>query len=204
MMDTLILSVQDIRHIVGCIGLDELVDEVIDTLETVCLGHDKTILEIPARAGLVEDHGLLEWMPVGERGRHATIKLVGSDFPGKTELPLSLLQRSLVAVDFLPQAQKEGEAQQLQKHEIGPDLMQLLQGAEQFAGHRIHATVFDSTGFALEDHAVIEVLCNHARALGCSSLCAVETMSQDPCDPYGFLEESADRVETADQLSAAP
>ncbi len=54
------------------------------------------------------------------------INAVGSDFPGKTEIPRSLLVRSLVCPDFLPQAAREGECQQLDPDQIGPDLLQLV------------------------------------------------------------------------------
>ena len=61
---------------------------------------------------------------------HIHINAIGSDFPGKVELPLDLLKQSLVCPDFLEQAKIEGECQQLKDSEIGPDLSGLVKNAE--------------------------------------------------------------------------
>ena len=115
---------------------------------------------------------------------------MGADWPGKTELPRSLLERSFVAVDFLPQAIREGEAQRLERHEIGPDLTELVRGAAQFAAYRDRPTVFDSTGFALEDHVVIGALFDHAARLGLGTSIPIESMAGDPTSPYAFLSSA--------------
>jgi ornithine cyclodeaminase/alanine dehydrogenase-like protein (mu-crystallin family) len=41
------------------------------------------------------------------------VNAVGSDFPGKTELPYGLVESGLVVPDFRPQAELEGECQVL-------------------------------------------------------------------------------------------
>lgn len=121
---------------------------------------------------------------------HLHVNAVGSDFPGKVELPFSFLKRSFVAVDFLQQALKEGECQRLQSNEVGPDLIELVHGASQFSANRLRSTTFDSTGFALEDHVVISVLHSNAREFGYGTTFEIETSSTDPTNPYAFLNET--------------
>ena len=124
-----------------------------------------------------DDSGLKPWVH---------INAVGSDFPGKTEVPLSVLRRSLVCPDFTGQAVKEGECQQLSGSEIGPDLVKIVNNVEAYLRFRDKPTVFDSTGWAMEDHVVIDILLHHARELGCGSAVSIESISADPRNPYKF------------------
>jgi L-lysine cyclodeaminase len=125
----------------------------------------------------------------GDRLRdHVHINAVGSDFSGKTELPYDVLRRSLVCPDFRPQAEREGECQQLSPHEIGPDLPEIAASPEQVAAHRRSWTVFDSTGFALEDHVALSVLVDLASQHGLGTLIAIEHIPADPRNPYEFGE----------------
>lgn len=133
---------------------------------------------------------------VSDEGLHPAVHVnaVGSDFPGKTELPLALLERALVVPDFRAQAVREGECQQLADAAIGPDLCELVNAPDAFAHHRNGPTVFDSTGFALEDYAVAVLLTRYGESLGCGQSVALESLGADPKNPYGFL----------DALAAAP
>lgn len=114
------------------------------------------------------------------------INAIGSDFPGKVELPKALLRRSLVCPDHREQAVKEGECQQLEPHEIGPSLSQLLADEEAFEAYRLRTTVFDSTGWALEDRVGIQLLLDHANRLGLGLMIELEDISDDPLNPYHF------------------
>ncbi len=114
------------------------------------------------------------------------INAVGSDFPGRIELPRALLQRSLVCPDHRDQAIKEGECQQLEPHEIGPSLAELVADEEDFEAHRFRTTVFDSTGWALEDRVGIQLLLDHANRLGLGLMIELEDISDDPLNPYQF------------------
>ena len=124
---------------------------------------------------------------------HVHINAVGSDFPGKTELPLQLLQRSLVCPDFREQAIHEGECQQLEEHEIGPDLVDLVQGHARYTQFRDTATVFDSTGWALEDYVSVKLLTRLAEEAGLGEYVELESVSDDPKSPYGFLDLATER-----------
>ena len=118
------------------------------------------------------------------------VNAVGSDFPGKVELPRSFLQRSLVCPDNRAQAIKEGECQQLESHEIGPSLVELLADPEAYRGHRERTTVFDSTGWALEDRIGIRLLLHHANRLDLGLFLELEDVSDDPLNPYDFEQSS--------------
>ena len=93
--------------------------------------------------------------PVFEDGvtrPHLHVNAVGADLPNKFEIPLALLKRSLVVPDFPAQTALEGECQRLEPADIGPSLIEIVQNPELVAAARDRTTVFDSTGFALEDH----------------------------------------------------
>ena len=79
-METLVLSRGDIRQIVDRVGLDVLMDELIDVLGTALKRFDDTLTLATPRRGFQyqePDPGLLEWMPALEVGKRAMIKLVG-------------------------------------------------------------------------------------------------------------------------------
>ncbi|WP_233595391.1 MULTISPECIES: ornithine cyclodeaminase family protein [Corallococcus] len=123
---------------------------------------------------------------------HVHINAVGSDLPGKTELPRSFLEDSLVCPDFLPQAVVEGECQQLPRERIGPELVSLVQAPEKYEDWRGRSTVFDSTGLALEDQVVTQTLLRHARRLGLGTRVDLESLSNDVMDPYGHVMTDAE------------
>lgn len=118
------------------------------------------------------------------------INAVGSDFPGKFEIPVSLLKRSLVCPDFLLQATKEGECQQLHRDEIGPDMVDLVQNQKQYYDARNQLSVFDSTGWAFEDKIALDLFIDYAIKLDIGTYIQIEsTISEDPKNPYEFLNE---------------
>jgi ornithine cyclodeaminase/alanine dehydrogenase-like protein (mu-crystallin family) len=123
------------------------------------------------------------------------INAVGSDFPGKIELPRSLVRRAFVCADFPEQARREGECQQLDPAAIGASLAELVERADEFALRRSQLTVFDSTGWALEDHAAFGVLLRHAEALGIGSPAERIATASDPWNPYAFLDDAAGGAE---------
>jgi len=127
------------------------------------------------------------------------INAVGSDLPRKIELPLRLLHESLVCPDYRSQAVVEGECQQLAPDAIGPELIDLVKHASDYRPYQLSKTVFDSTGFALEDKAAIQVLLAVAKEIGVGRTLPVESIAVDPMDPYSFAREhiSSDLVRTA-------
>ncbi|MEU9523353.1 ornithine cyclodeaminase family protein [Streptomyces sp. NPDC048224] len=117
---------------------------------------------------------------------HVHINAVGADLVGKTELPLSLLRSALVVPDHLAQARNEGECQRLAEDEIGPDLSTVCRDPESWVKHREGRTVFDSTGYALEDHVALDVLIELAEETGIGERMLIEHLPTDALDPYAF------------------
>ncbi|WP_372425045.1 ornithine cyclodeaminase family protein [Salinarimonas chemoclinalis] len=118
--------------------------------------------------------------------RHLHVNAVGSDIPGKFELPRALLERAYITPDYAAQAVVEGECQQVRPGEIGAELHSLVKAPETFASLREATTVFDSTGCSLEDHVVTEILAAHAARLAIGERLVIESGSCDPMDPYAF------------------
>ena len=128
--------------------------------------------------------------PVVRDGAHRPwlhVNAVGADFPGKQELPLALLERALVCPDLPEQCRVEGEAQWLDPEVIGPDLPTLVQHRQTYERHRDELTVFDSTGWALEDLVVAELFLDLARDLRIGRRIDLESMATDPHDPYALI-----------------
>lgn len=166
---------------VGILGLSASIEtrpvaDIVREADIIC-----TATSIDVGAGPV--------LPDGNFKPGVHINAVGSDFPGKTELPLALLERSLVCPDFREQAVCEGECQQLDVHDIGPDLVELVKRESEFAHARSRASVFDSTGWALEDYVTLNILQRLAQEYDFGQRIQFETVSADPKNPFGFLDD---------------
>jgi ornithine cyclodeaminase len=112
------------------------------------------------------------------------INAVGADFAGKRELPASYLDRALVCPDVAAQCLLEGEAQQLAATDLGPDLAGLVRNRGEYLRYRQLPTVFDSTGWALEDLVAAELVSEHSERLGVGTEIALQPLPADPYDPY--------------------
>lgn len=127
-------------------------------------------------------------VPEGEHRPWLHVNAVGADFAGKRELPAGLLrQASLVCPDVPAQCLAEGEAQQLTADDLGPDLASLVRNRAEWEGHRARLTVFDSTGWALEDLVAAELVAGHCERLGLGTVVELQPMATDPHDPYHRL-----------------
>lgn len=122
------------------------------------------------------------------------VNAVGSDLPGKTELPLSFLEKSFVCPDTLTQACIEGECQQLEPDQIGSSIVEVAKSPNQFADIRTRQSVFDSTGWALEDWVAIELAIELAAEVGVGTSVALELLSADPKNPYDFVRGPESQV----------
>ncbi len=128
--------------------------------------------------------------PVFADGDHRPwlhINAVGADFAGKVEVPIELLLRALVCPDVVSQCLLEGECQQLHGHPLGPDLANLVRDAPTYRSRARDLTVFDSTGWSLEDLVAAEVILGHAERLDAGVLVDLNPALADPYDPYGLL-----------------
>ena len=126
---------------------------------------------------------------------HLHINAVGADLPGKTELPLDLLRNAFVVPDFIAQATSEGECQQLAAEDIGPSITELATTPEAFVNRKHCLTVFDSTGWALEDFVAIQLAIELAADCRIGSRVAIESMKSDPWNPYEELNPTRSSTE---------
>jgi len=88
-----------------------------------------------------------------EPGMH--LNAVGGDCPGKTELHPEVLRGARIFVEYEPQTRVEGDIQQLAPDHPVTELWRVLAGLAPGRQHDGEVTVFDSVGFALEDHAAL-------------------------------------------------
>ena len=125
------------------------------------------------------------------------INAVGSDFSGKQELPKSLLSQCFVCPDDPDQAINEGECQQLEPSEIGPSLVNIVRHPESYHQVKHQRSVFDSTGWALEDQAAVEMFLYYADQFGLGISVQIESNCRDAKNPYAFLDETQTEAATA-------
>jgi ornithine cyclodeaminase/alanine dehydrogenase-like protein (mu-crystallin family) len=118
------------------------------------------------------------------------INAVGSDLPGKIELPISLLRNSFVCPDFPEQAILEGECQQLSRNQIGPSIMEVAADPKSHSQVKSQRTVFDSTGWALEDYVATQLLMRYADELKLGSKIALAGSNSDPWNPYAGISNA--------------
>lgn len=130
------------------------------------------------------------------------LNAIGSDFPGKVEIPLDLLQRAFVCPDFRTQAIREGECQQLTPNQIGPDLFEVVQNRDRYQHVRDQITVFDSTGWALEDHVAMNLFMELAAELRLGTRVQIESIPVDAVNPNYFA--TSRRHETAQRRPTEP
>jgi len=163
-----------------------------------------SIEEITAQSDIVTtatslDVGEGPLFTYGTTKPHLHINAIGSDFPGKTELPKELLKNAFVCPDFLDQAVKEGECQQLSMEDIGEEFFTCIQHPEKYSGLRDQLTVFDSTGLPLEDSVVMKLFLNYAEAMHLGKRLFIERISEDAKSPYEFIKEPALELKSLDQ-----
>ena len=121
---------------------------------------------------------------------HLHVNAIGSDFPGKIELPVELLRESYVCPDFTKQAKIEGECQQLTDDEIGSDLIEVIQNYIEYQYLQDELTVFDSTGLALEDQVVMDLFLDLANEFKIGMEVSLENISGNVKNPYHFFSNT--------------
>ena len=155
---------------VDVVGADDL-DKLVGAVDVLC-----TCTSVDVGAGPVMGDGpVRQWLH---------INAVGADFPGKLELPVELIRRSIVYPDSLAQCLAEGECQQVPASRIGPALPDLVRNEEAHHPNRNKLTVFDSTGWAVEDEIALRLLLELADRHDLGSTFALESIPIDPYDPY--------------------
>ncbi|MEM9888638.1 MAG: ornithine cyclodeaminase family protein [Bacteroidota bacterium] len=121
---------------------------------------------------------------------HLHINGVGADFPGKVEIPLDFLHQSFVCPDFKEQAFIEGECQRLKPAQVNADIIAVMKETAKYEHLKNERTVYDSTGWALQDHVVMELFMEYAKELGVGQYIQIENAPEDAKNPYSFAEEN--------------
>ena len=120
-----------------------------------------------------------------EPGMH--LNAVGGDCPGKTELHRDVLAAAAVFVEYEPQSRVEGEIQQMPAAFPVTELWRVLAGTQPGRTDAAQVTVFDSVGFALEDHAALGFVRDAAAELGIGGAVEFVPRGADPKNLFGAL-----------------
>ena len=120
---------------------------------------------------------------------HVHINAVGSDFPGKVELPMDIIDRSFLCPDFIDQALIEGECQRVNAERIDANLSDITRTPADYKKYQDKISVFDSTGWALEDHVIMNDFLHYASELGIGKEIELEFIPEDSKNPYHFISE---------------
>jgi ornithine cyclodeaminase/alanine dehydrogenase-like protein (mu-crystallin family) len=162
----------------GFLGLDidtsgsDRASTILGDVDVLC-----TCTSVDIGAGpVIDDCETREWLHVNA---------IGADFPGKLELPSAFVNRSFVVPDTLAQCLLEGECQQVSPDCIGPSLSELVRRSDEYEDRRGQLTVFDSTGWAVEDDVALRLAVELATAHGVGDEIQLERLPLDPYDPYG-------------------
>lgn len=128
---------------------------VSETIEGCVRDSDIVVTTTPSRKPIVK----FEWLKEG-----AHINAIGADAKGKEELDPRILKNAKVVVDSWEQASHSGEINVpvakglISKKDIYADIGQVVSGKRKLRRNRKEITVFDSTGLAIQDVAVADLI----------------------------------------------
>ena len=72
--------------------------------------------------------------------------------------------------------------------------MELIQSNEAYQSTKYGKTVFDSTGWALEDQVVLDLFLDLAKEFNIGLEVCIENISEDAKNPYHFLLKSVEAI----------
>ena len=156
--DVEVVEAEDLARLVESV-------DILCTCTTVDVGAGPVIPDVPTKP----------WLHVNA---------VGADFPGKIELPLGLVSRAKVFPDTLAQCIVEGECQQVPASRIHEELPDLVATRDRQLSRKHELTVFDSTGWAVEDEIALGLALELADKHDLGTKFALESVPIDPYDPY--------------------
>ncbi|AAO91222.1 ornithine cyclodeaminase [Coxiella burnetii] len=116
-----------------------------------------------------------------------TINAIGGDRAGKTELDPKILERGKVVVEFLEQSKEEGEIQNYNHSHVYAELWELIQKKKSGRTSTDEIFIFDSVGFALEDHAILRLVYSLAEDFQVGHMLDMVPEISDPKDLFGLL-----------------
>ncbi len=125
--------------------------EPVSDLSQACGQADIIITATPSRAPILE----ADWVKPGTH-----INAIGSDNPGKQELPPQLLAKAVYVTDSTPQCASNGELQHaiaanvMAEDDVHAEIGAILSGASPGRTDPGSITIFDSTGLGAQDLAI--------------------------------------------------
>ncbi len=123
-----------------------------------------------------------DWLQAGQH-----INGIGGDCPGKTELDAKILDQTKIVIEYLPQTQIEGEIQGLSEANIYAELWQLVQAVKPGRENDSELTLFDSVGFAIEDHAVLRLVYDLSTKLNIGESMSLVPELKDPKNLFSLV-----------------
>ena len=133
-----------------------------DTVEGCVKDCDIVVTTTPSRKPLLR----LEWL---KKGVH--INAIGADATGKQELDPGILKKAKIVVDAWKQAAHSGEINvplskgQLSKNDIYANIGEIVTAAKKGRTKKEEITIFDSTGLAIQDIAMANIIYKKALRL---------------------------------------
>jgi len=128
---------------------------VAESVKECVRAKDIVVTTTPSRRPIVK----LEWI---KKGAH--INAIGADAKGKEELDPRILKKAKVVVDSWEQASHSGEINVpvgkglISKKDIYADIGEIVSGKKKGRSGVSEITVFDSTGLAIQDAAVANLI----------------------------------------------
>ncbi len=136
-------------------GLKKVDIKLSPTVEACVKDSDIIVTTTPSRKPLVR----LKWI---REGVH--INAIGADAEGKQELDSRVLKKAKIIVDDIKQASHSGEINvplsrgELSKKEIYADIGEVVCGKKKGRSKKGEITIFDSTGLAIQDIAMANLV----------------------------------------------
>ena len=135
---------------------------VCDTIKECVKDADIVVTTTPSRKPIVK----LNWL---KKGAH--INAIGADANGKQELEPAILKKGKVVIDAWEQASHSGEInvalkeRKISKKDIYADIGQIVSKKKRARTNKDEITVFDSTGLAIQDVAIADLIYKRAKKL---------------------------------------
>jgi ornithine cyclodeaminase len=117
------------------------------------------------------------------------INAIGGDCQGKTELDPEILKRGNIVVEFIDQAQYEGEVQNYDPRSIYAELWELIKREKPGRTSDQDIFIFDSVGFALEDYAVLRLVSSLSEDFHIGHMMDMIPDIEDPKNLFGALRK---------------
>lgn len=127
----------------------------VESLRECVIGSDIVVTTTPSRKPLVK----LGWLKNG-----AHINAIGADAKGKQELDPAILLKAKIVVDSWQQSSHSGEINVpvsrgiLSRKDIYAEIGEIAAGKKKGRSNQDEITVFDSTGLAIQDVAIADLI----------------------------------------------